>query len=68
MSTPCLPVLLSWFTSHLAHHLYANYAMGASKENLEAAFDHQAAFQRLNISPPDDLSDSNWLDHLDDER
>ena len=60
--------------SHASHHLLAIYAMGADGELLKAAYETHVVYQKPAFPPPEDkkiskiIDDSNWKDHLGDER
>lgn len=54
--------------SHLTHHIYALYALGASPKILEAAFESNASYMRNAIEPPGEINESNWTEHLRDDR
>ena len=60
--------------SHASHHLLAIYAMAADGELLKAAYETHVVYQKPAFPPPEDkkiskiIDDSNWKDHLGDER
>ncbi|KAI5120443.1 hypothetical protein M0805_009905 [Coniferiporia weirii] len=56
------------FINHITHHLYANYALGAPPEALEAVYKAEEKSQRLAFDSPGDITNSNWIEHLGDER
>ncbi|EJD01363.1 uncharacterized protein FOMMEDRAFT_111131 [Fomitiporia mediterranea MF3/22] len=56
------------FHNHLTHHLYAIYTLGSPPKVLEAAFESHAVYQREAIEPPNEITESNWIEHFDDER
>ncbi|KAI0085240.1 hypothetical protein BDY19DRAFT_896974 [Irpex rosettiformis] len=62
------------FHNHASHHLLAIYAMGADSELLKAAYETHVVYQKPAFPPPEDkkidtiIDDSNWKDHLGDER
>ncbi|KAI5121366.1 hypothetical protein M0805_001179 [Coniferiporia weirii] len=56
------------FHNHIAHHLYANYALGAPPEALKAVYKAEEEYQRLAFDSPGAITDSNWIEHLGDER
>ncbi|KAI0681969.1 hypothetical protein BC835DRAFT_1301004, partial [Cytidiella melzeri] len=59
---------------HASHHLLAIYTMGANKQLLEAAYATHVAYMKPAFHPPEKtkidtiISDSDWKDHLGDER
>jgi hypothetical protein len=54
--------------SHLAHHLFALYEMGAPPEQLQQAFDSHSRIQRAAFLSPEPINTSNWKDHVGDEK
>ncbi|GJJ12133.1 hypothetical protein Clacol_006374 [Clathrus columnatus] len=54
------------FHNHLSHHLYAAYALGATPEILQEAYDYHASYQIKAYSSPASISIDNWRDHLGD--
>ncbi|KAI5121369.1 hypothetical protein M0805_001182 [Coniferiporia weirii] len=56
------------FPNHITHHLYASYALGAPPEVLTAVYKAGGESQRPAFDSPGDITDSNWIVHLGDER
>lgn len=54
--------------SHVSHHLYAIYTLGAPAKVLEAAYHEGAVYQRPAFDPPEEITEANWKDHFDDEK
>ncbi|KAH8115154.1 hypothetical protein DFH11DRAFT_1688725 [Phellopilus nigrolimitatus] len=56
------------FHNHASHHLYAIFALGAPSEVLEAAYKTHVDYQKPAFDSPEDITGSNWKEHLGDER
>ncbi|KAI0701036.1 hypothetical protein BC835DRAFT_1442306 [Cytidiella melzeri] len=62
------------FHNHASHHLLAIYAMGANDELLRAAYETHVVYMKPAFPPPEHqkistiIDDSNWKEHLGDER
>ncbi|THG97402.1 hypothetical protein EW026_g4588 [Hermanssonia centrifuga] len=52
------------FHNHASHHLLAIYALGASAETLNAAYETHVVYQRPSFKSPGAIDKSNWKDHL----
>ena len=52
------------FHNHLAHHLLAVYALGATPEVLQAAYDEHASYQAPRKSCPNAITPDTWKQHL----
>ena len=55
-------------SSHLSHHLYALYALGASPDALRAAYTSQAKAQRPAFESPKAITKENWKEHLGNDK
>lgn len=62
-----LSVLIPCY-SHLAHHLYAAYGLGASPSVIRDAYQLQAKTQRKAFASPVDITEANWKEHLGDDK
>lgn len=61
-------IILTSLSSHLSHHLFAAWAFGASPELLQEIYDLHAKEQRPALTPPSEITESNWKEHLGDEQ
>ncbi len=52
------------FHNHLAHHLLAVYALGATSDVLQAAYDEHASYQAPRKPSPNPITLDNWKQHL----
>ena len=52
------------FHNHLAHHLLAVYALGATSELLQAAYDEHASYQAPRKPSPNPITSDTWKTHL----
>ncbi|KIO26253.1 hypothetical protein M407DRAFT_24469 [Tulasnella calospora MUT 4182] len=52
------------FHNHLAHHLFAAYAMGCSHDVLSAAYHLHADYQRPAFQSPGEITENNWTEYL----
>ncbi|ESK83662.1 hypothetical protein Moror_2162 [Moniliophthora roreri MCA 2997] len=55
------------FHNHVAHHVLAVWALGAPKDVIQAAYDHDKIIQRQAYKSPGDITRDNFNDHLGDE-
>ncbi|KAK0187303.1 hypothetical protein F5146DRAFT_1124013 [Armillaria mellea] len=54
------------FHNHISHHVLAVWALGASKEIIEAVYREDTPIQRPAIKPPAPISSANFNAHLGD--
>jgi hypothetical protein len=52
------------FHNHLAHHLLAVYALGATPGVLQAAYDEHASYQAPRKPCPTPITPDTWKQHL----
>ncbi|KAI3611483.1 hypothetical protein WG66_002142 [Moniliophthora roreri] len=55
------------FHNHIAHHVLAAWALGAPKDVIQAAYDHDKTYQRPAYKSPEAITRGNFNDHLGDE-
>lgn len=58
------PTRFPGFHNHLAHHLLAAYALGATPEILQAAYDEHASYQAPRKPCPNPITLDTWKQHL----
>ncbi|KAF8915710.1 hypothetical protein CPB85DRAFT_1374947 [Mucidula mucida] len=56
------------FHNHVSHHVLAIWALGANKDLIEAAYKHDVPMQKPAIKSPEGITESNYNEHLGDEK
>ena len=54
--------------SHATHHLFAIYALGADEALLKAAYATHTVYLKPAFDSPNEITESNWKDHMGDEK